>query len=45
MQKCDKITRTDVSIIIGNALEHFDTSLYVFLAPILARFFFQTMNQ
>ncbi len=35
-----KITKRDLSILIGNALEHFDTSLYGFLAPILAPIFF-----
>lgn len=35
-----KFTKRDLSILIGNALEHFDTSLYAFLAPILAPIFF-----
>lgn len=35
-----KITKRDLSILIGNTLEHFDTSLYGFLAPILAPIFF-----
>jgi MFS family permease len=35
-----KISKRDFSILLGNALEHFDTSLYGFLAPILAPIFF-----
>lgn len=32
--------KRDVSILIGNALDHFDTLLYGFLAPVLAPIFF-----
>jgi MFS family permease len=35
-----KITKRDLSILIGNGLDHFDTSLYGFLVPILAPIFF-----
>ncbi len=34
------LTRRDVSILIGHALDHFDSSLYGFLAPVLAPLFF-----
>lgn len=30
----------DISILIGNALDHFDTAIYGFIAPILATIFF-----
>src|SRR5689334_3744325 len=33
-------TTLDLSILLGNALERFDTSLYSFLAPIMAPLFF-----
>ena len=36
--------KLNLSILICNALEHFDTALYVFLAPILAKLFFPTDN-
>lgn len=32
--------RRDVSILIGNSLDHFDIALYSFLAPVLAPLFF-----
>jgi MFS family permease len=35
-----RLTRKDLSILIGNSLDHFDTSLYGFLAPLLAPLFF-----
>jgi len=33
-------SRRDISILIGNLLDHFDSALYGFLAPILAPIFF-----
>ncbi|MDR0329120.1 MAG: MFS transporter [Rickettsia sp.] len=32
--------KKDISILIGNALDHFDTAIYGFIAPILATIFF-----
>ncbi|WP_341758227.1 MFS transporter [Candidatus Tisiphia endosymbiont of Ditula angustiorana] len=32
--------KKDISILIGNALDHFDTAIYSFLAPILSMIFF-----
>ncbi|MFY9589457.1 MFS transporter [Rickettsia endosymbiont of Halotydeus destructor] len=32
--------KRDISILIGNALDHFDTAIYGFLAPLLAKIFF-----
>lgn len=34
------LSKRDISILIGNALDHFDTALYGFLAPLLAGAFF-----
>ena len=34
------VTRKDLLILFGNVVDHFDTSLYVFLAPLLAPLFF-----
>lgn len=34
------LNRRDVSILIGNLLDHFDAGLYGFLAPVLAPLFF-----
>ena len=34
------LTKKDLSILLGNALDNFDTSIYAFLAPILAPAFF-----
>ncbi|MDC0864584.1 MFS transporter [Rickettsiaceae bacterium] len=34
------ISRHDFTILLGNVVDHFDTSIYVFLAPILAPLFF-----
>ncbi len=34
------LTRQDLSIIIGNGLDHFDIALYGFIAPILSKIFF-----
>ncbi|MBA3813897.1 MAG: MFS transporter [Alphaproteobacteria bacterium] len=38
------LTKKDLSILIGNALDNFDTSIYAFLAPILAPAFFPTYD-
>ncbi len=35
-----EITKKDLLILFGNVIDHFDTSLYVFMAPILAPLFF-----
>lgn len=34
------LSKRDYSILIGNAVDHFDTALYGFLAPIFAKLFF-----
>ncbi len=34
------LSKRDYSILIGSAVDHFDTALYSFLAPIFARLFF-----
>ncbi|WP_375327072.1 MFS transporter [Candidatus Tisiphia endosymbiont of Nemotelus uliginosus] len=34
------LTRQDLSIIIGNGLDHFDTAIYGFIAPLLSKIFF-----
>lgn len=34
------ISKKDFTILLGNAADHFDTSIYVFIAPILAPIFF-----
>ena len=34
------LTKKDLSILLGNALDNFDTSIYSFLAPLLAPRFF-----
>ncbi|WP_041405078.1 MFS transporter [Rickettsia prowazekii] len=36
----NSLSKRDFSIIIGNAMDHFDTALYGFLAPLLASFFY-----
>lgn len=36
----NKFTKKDFSILLANAIDHFDTSIYGFLAPILAPLFF-----
>ncbi|HJD67214.1 MAG TPA: MFS transporter [Rickettsia endosymbiont of Bembidion lapponicum] len=36
----NSLSKRDISILIGNALDHFDTALYGFLAPLLAGIFF-----
>jgi len=35
-----KISNIDVSILLGNGIEHYDTALHGILAPILAPIFF-----
>jgi MFS family permease len=40
MHMLQKISKRDFSILIGNTLDHFDTALYGFLAPLLAPIFF-----
>jgi len=35
-----KMTNRDISILLGNLLDHFDSALYGFLAPIIAPIFF-----
>lgn len=34
------LSKKDLTILLGNTVDHFDTSLYVFLAPVLAPLFF-----
>ena len=34
------LSKRDYSILIGNTVDHFDTALYAFLAPIFAQLFF-----
>ncbi len=34
------LPQKDLIILLGNAIDHFDTSLYIFLAPVLALLFF-----
>lgn len=36
----NKFSRKDISIIIANCIDHFDTALYGFLAPVMAPYFF-----
>ncbi len=40
LKKTFVFSKTDISILIGNILDHFDTALYSLLAPILAPIFF-----
>ena len=35
----NSLSKRDFSILIGNAMDHFDTALYGFLAPLLAGIF------
>ncbi|MCC8368722.1 MAG: MFS transporter [Rickettsia endosymbiont of Oxypoda opaca] len=37
--------KRDISILIGNAMDHFDTALYGFLAPVLAGIFFSNHDK
>ncbi len=39
------LSKRDFSILIGNAMDHFDTALYGFLAPLLAGIFFPNHDQ
>lgn len=34
------LTKQDISILIGNGLDHFDTAIYAFLAPVISKIFF-----
>ncbi|CAK6507700.1 MFS transporter [Rickettsia helvetica] len=36
----NSLSKRDISILIGNAMDHFDTALYGFLAPLLVSIFF-----
>lgn len=36
----NKLNRKDASILVANCVDHFDTSLYGFLAPVMAPYFF-----
>jgi MFS family permease len=38
------LTKKDLSILVGNALDNFDTSIYGFLAPLLGPVFFPTYD-
>lgn len=38
------LSKRDYSILIGSAVDHFDTALYSFLAPIFAQLFFPSFN-
>lgn len=35
-----RFSRKDFTILLGNAVDHFDTSIYAFLAPVMAPLFF-----
>ncbi|WP_316353989.1 MFS transporter [Candidatus Trichorickettsia mobilis] len=39
------LTKKDLSILIGNSLDHFDTTLYTLLAPHLAPLFFPNTDK
>lgn len=41
----NSLSKRDVSILIGNTLDHFDTALYGFLAPLLANIFFSNHDK
>ncbi|ASX27783.1 MFS transporter [Rickettsia sp. MEAM1 (Bemisia tabaci)] len=41
----NSLSKRDISILIGNALDHFDTALYGFLAPLLAGIFFSNHDK
>ncbi|CAK6546426.1 MAG: Proline/betaine transporter ProP4 [Candidatus Midichloria mitochondrii] len=34
------LTKQDLSILIGNSLDHFDTAIYSFIAPVISEIFF-----
>jgi hypothetical protein len=38
------ISKKDFTILLGNAADHFDTSLYIFIAPTIAPIFFPNDN-
>jgi MFS family permease len=38
------ISKKDFTILLGNAIDHFDTSIYVFIAPLIAPIFFPNEN-
>ena len=40
LKQNSRMTKRDISILLGNLLDHFDSALYGFLAPILAPIFF-----
>ena len=37
--------KRDITILVGNTVDHFDTSLYIFLAPIIAPVFFPNTDK
>lgn len=37
--------KRDITILVGNTIDHFDTSLYIFLAPIIAPVFFPNTDK
>lgn len=37
--------KRDITILVGNTVDHFDTSLYIFLAPIIALVFFPNTDK
>lgn len=39
------ISRKDFTILLGNVVDHFDTALYAFIAPIMAPLFFPSEDQ
>ena len=39
------LNKKDITILIGNTVDHFDTSLYIFLAPIIAPVFFPNTDK
>lgn len=40
LSKKGRVSQKDCSILIGNALDHYDSAIYGFLAPILGTYFF-----
>ena len=38
------ISKKDFTILLGNAIDHFDTSIYVFIAPTISSIFFPNNN-
>ncbi len=41
----NSLSKRDISILIGNTLDHFDTALYGFLAPLLSGIFFSNHDK